>query len=808
MQDVRLALRNLRTQPGYSVVAILTLMLGIAANTAVFTVVNAVLLAPLPYEDPDNVVILNEQTPQFPAVTVTRHNYEAWRDRAQSFSAMAAFRPTNMTLTGLGEPERLPVKMMSARLLPLLGVAVQEGRGFTAADDRAGAEGVALLSAGFARRRFVGDRPVGRTLQLDHQPYTVVGVLPDAFELFQPADIYVPFEPWSATLPDDRGWHPGILPVARLKQGVSLEQARVEMDAIARQLAAEFSATNADVRVLVSRVQDQLLQNARPALFVLSAAVLLVLLIACANVANLLLARAVGRQKEIAVRIALGASRARIVRQLVVESIVLACVGGLAGLLLAWWGVTLLTLTGASAAALPRAYRIGIAWPVAFFALCLSILTGVVFGLAPALRATHFDIRGSLNEEGRGTSASARHRRMRAALVVAEVALALVLLVTAGLLLRSFSTLTRVSPGFDPARLLVINLPLSPLVYGTAGSRTSLVDRILDRVGALPGVDEAGVTTMVPMAGAGATIHFHRVGRPPDSPDDYVMAGYRAVTPGYLSTLGVPLRRGRVLIAGDHDVSPRVVVVNESFARQFFPDLDAVGQRIQLGTEPADGFQSMEIVGIVADMKQSFETGAKAEMFVPYHQSPDPILGAMYLNTALVARTTGEPAAAVASIRAALTGIDPEQPLVNIRTMETAVAGTVAQPRLQTILLTIFAVAAATLAVVGVYGMMAYSVSQRIPEIAVRMAVGASPRRVVAMVVWEGTRLMLLGIGLGLVASAFAARAVQHLLFEVRGTDPTTFIVAPAILGGATLLASFVPAFRAARVSPLAALNR
>jgi len=259
---------------------------------------------------------------------------------------------------------------------------------------------------------------------------------------------------------------------------------------------------------------------------------------------------------------------------------------------------------------------------------------------------------------------------------------------------------------------------------------------------------------------------------------------------------------------GERVQPPRVVVVNESFARQFFPDLDAVGQRIQLGTEPADGFQSMEIVGIVADMKQSFETGAKAEVFVPYHQSPDPILGAMYLNTALVARTTGEPAAAVASIRAALTGIDPEQPLVNIRTMETAVAGTVAQPRLQTILLTIFAVAAATLAVVGVYGMMAYSVSQRIPEIAVRMAVGASPRRVVAMVVWEGTRLMLLGIGLGLVASAFAARAVQHLLFEVRGTDPTTFIVAQAILGGATLLASFVPAFRAARVSPLAALNR
>ena len=447
MQDIRLALRNLRLRPAFSAVVILTLTLGIGANTAVFTVMNAVVLAPLPYPNPRDVVVLNEQTPEIPLLSATRQNYEAWRDRAQSFSAMGAVRATNMTLTGGVEPERVPIKMMSASVLPLLGVSITNGRGFTQADDRPGAQGVALLAAGFAARRFAGTQPLGRSIELDNHSYTVVGVLPETFELFQAADVYVPYGPWAATLPDDRGWHPGILPIARLKPGVSIDQARVEMDAIAQQLEAEFRDSNTSVRVLVSRVQEQMVQNVRPALLILSAAVLVVLLIACANVANLLLARAVGRQKEIAVRVALGASRGRIVRQLIVESIVLSSVGGAAGLALAWWGVSLLALTGATAATLPRAYRIGVAWPVAFFALALSVVTGLIFGLLPALQGTRFDIRESLHEEGRSASASRRHRSIRAVLVVGEVALALVLLVGAGLLLRSFSALTHVSPG-------------------------------------------------------------------------------------------------------------------------------------------------------------------------------------------------------------------------------------------------------------------------------------------------------------------------------------------------------------------------
>ena len=806
MHDLRLAFRTLLARPGFSVIAIVTLALGIGANAAVFTVFHAVLLAPLPYVDPQQVVMLNEQTPQFPSVSVTRFNYEDWRARAQSFSGVAAFRTTSMTLTGSGDPERLATKMLSSNLLPLLGVAVAHGRQFTEADDRPGAEGVAILSAAFAHRKFGDQVSVGKAIQLDNRPYTIVGVLPATFELFQPAAIYVPFGPWAATLPNDRGWHPGIFPIARLKAGVTIDDARVEMDAISQQLEAEHRDSNTDVRALVTPLQEVLVQNVRPALLMLLGAVALVLLIACANVANLLLARASSRQKEIAVRLTLGASRLRIVRQLVVESVMLAGVGGAVGLLIATWGVSLLgttTVTG-----LPRAQNIGVAWPIVVFAFALSMLTGVVFGLVPALQSTRVDLRGSLNEQGRGSSRSVRHRRMHSVLVVAEIALALVLLIGAGLLFRSYSALTRVSPGFDAEKLLLVNLPLSPRTYREDAARTAVVERLVERVRALPSVRGAAITTTLPMAGAGATIHFNRIAQPPRGPDDYIMAGYRAVTPEYLGTLGVPLRRGRMLEARDRERAPLVVVINESMAHQFFADVDPVGQHIQLGTEPSPGDPTITIVGVVGDVKQSFEAASKAEMFLPYGQYPDPILAGMYLNIALVVRTDGDAGLVAPSVRAAVREIDPNQPLVNVRMMTTAMAATVAQPRLQMVLLVIFASVAVALAVVGVYGVMAYTVSQRIPEIGVRMAIGASPQRVIAMVVWQGLQLGLIGIAIGLVAAAFAAEAVRALLFGVRGLDPLTFLGAAAVLYAAALLACYIPARRAARISPLAALGR
>ena len=793
-------------RPGFAATSIVTLALGIGATTAVFTVFNAVLLAPLPYERPEDVVVLQERTPQFAAVSVTRYNYEDWRGRAQSFTGVAAFRALNVTVTGAGDPERVPAKMITADLLPLLGVPIERGRGFTGADDRPGAEGVTLLSAGFADRKFTGESALGRTLEIDNKPYTVIGVLPRRFELFLPAEIYLPFGPWAAALPEDRGWHPGILPIARLKRGVSLEDARVEMDAIARDLELQHPDSNREVRVLVTPAAELLVQNVRTALRLLLGAVVLVLLIACANVANLLLARGVGRQREIALRIALGAGRLRIVRQLLVESTVLACVSGAFGLLVAMWGVSV--LGAASAAALPRAQNIGVAWPVALFTLCVSVVTGLVFGLIPAIQAIRSDVRESLNEEGRSGLGGVRHRKMRTALVVAEVGLALVLLVGAGLLLRSFSTLTRVPPGFDPENLFVVNLPLSAQKYGRDPVRTAAVDGILGRVGELPGVSAAAMTTGLPMSGEGATIHFNRTAFPPKGAADYLMAGLRAVTPGYFETLGIPLQRGRTFTPRDREGAPHVAVINESMARQFFSGMDPVGQRLQLGTEPATDVPSIEIVGVVGDVKQSFQLGSKAEMFLPYGQYPDPILVGMYLNTVLVVRTNGEPSLVTAAVRSAVAAVDPGQPLVNPRTMATSIGNTVAQPRLQTRLLILFAILAITLAAVGVYSVMAYTVSQRIPEIGVRMALGASPNRVVAMLVWQGGRLALLGLGLGLVAAAFAGRAAESLLFSVHGLDPLTFTVAPAVVVAAALVATWVPARRAARITPLAALGR
>jgi len=806
MHDLRLGLRNLWRRPAFAIIAILTLALGLGANVAVFSVSNAVLLAPLPYVHPEQVVLLAEQTPQIPTISTTIYNYEDWRDRAKSFSGMAAFRPTNVTVAGLGDPERVPAKMITSSLLPLLGISIEKGRGFGAADDRAGAEHVAILSEPYAARRFPGQDSIGQTLQLDNLPYTVVGVMPSHFELFQPADVYVPFEPWAATLPEDRGWHPGIFPIARLKDGVTLEEARAEMDGISAQLEAEYSESNKNLRALVTPAQEQLVKNIRPAILLLTGAVALVLLIACANVANLLLARAVDRQKEIAVRIALGAGRLRIVRQLIVESVLLSCVGGAAGLLVTTWVVSY--LTGSAIASLPRIQKVGIEWQVVVFALVLAVVTGVIFGLVPALHATQVPIRASLNEESRGGSGSVRQRKLHSSLVVLEVCVALVLLVGAGLLVRSFAALTHVPPGFNAANLLVVNLPLSPQQYQDDVSRSSVVDRIVSSVRSLPGVEAAGMTTMLPMAGAGTTIHFNRAAYPPKGPDDYVMAGYRAVTPGYLSTLGVPLVRGRLLTDADRQGAPKVVVVNESMARLYFPDRDALGQRIQLGTVPSTDFPTIEVVGIVGDMKQSFETGSNAEMFVPYPQFPDPILAGMYLNTALVVRTSGSPLDIVKSVRAAILEIDPGQPLVNVRTMEAAMAGTVAQPRFQMTLLMIFASIAVALSAVGVYGIMAYTVSQRTPEIGVRMAVGASPNQVIAMVVWQGARLAVMGVVLGLIAAALAAGAMQAWLFDVKGLDPLTFIVAPMVLGLAALLASYIPARRAARISPLAAMGR
>jgi putative ABC transport system permease protein len=790
-------------------VAVLTLALGIGANTANFTVVNAVLLRPLPFGEPDRLVLLAERTTQFPTVTTSWPNFVDWRDGSRSFDAVAAMRPLTMTLTEQGEPDRIAAKMVTASLLPMLRVLPAIGRAFTGDDDKAGAEGVVLLSDALWRRRF-GAAPgvVGRSITLDNQPYAVAGVMPPGFQLLQPADLLIPIGPWAATLPmDDRTWHPGIFPIARLKPGVDLATAQAELDVISSRLAAQYPEGNHGVSTEAKPLQDFAVQNVRQSLLVLVAAVGFVLLIACANVANLLLARAVGRQKEIAIRTAIGASRTRIAAQLFVESVVLALGGGLTGLLLAIWAVPLLAaLAGANT---PGAGAIGIDPAALVFTIGVSIATGFVFGLAPALQTARVDVSAAINEGGRGTAAGAGHHRLRSLLVVAEMALATMLLVGAGLLARSLVRLQDVSPGFEAAGVLVADVPLSPVTYATAAKRNAFVDRLRARARMLPGVTFAEVATAPPFSGNGSTIHFNITGRPPKGPEDYIITGYRAVSDGYFGALRIPLVAGRTFASRDRDESPPVAIVNEAFVRRFLGGAakPSLGARAQLGTTPEDDAPVMEIVGVVGDTKQAFEAATQPTLYVPYEQYPLEILGGMYRNLSIVLKTAGDPASAAGGLRAAVQEVDRDQPLVRLRTMQEAMAESVAQPRLRTMLLALFSAIALALSLVGVYGVMAYAVSERTHEIGVRMALGASPADIRSLVVGQGTRLAAIGIGIGIVGALATSRALGALLFGVSATDPATFGLAAMFLGVAGVAAAYVPARRASRIDPVVLLR-
>ena len=813
MRDVRYAIRVLAARPAFSLVAILTLALGIGANTAIFTVVDAVLLRPLPYRDPSGLMLLVEHTSQFQTLTTSWQNYGDWRDESRSFDTVAAVRSLTMTLTGDGEPDRVPAKMVTATLLPMLGVSPALGRTFAAADDRPGAAGVALVSDALWHRRFGGATDVvGRAVTLDNQSYTIVGVLPPGFQLLAAADVFVPMGPWTVTLPDDRGWHPGIFPIARLKSDVSVARAQAEMDLIAARLAGKYPETNHGVTMEVKPLHDYAVQNVRQSLLVLVAAVGFVLLIACANVANLLLARAVGRQREMAIRTAIGASRLRIAGQLLIESLVLALAGGVAGLLLAFWTVPILAaLAGANT---PGATTIAIDPAALAFTIGVSLATGFAFGFAPVVQTTRVDVSAAINEGGRGAGAGAGHHRLRAMLVVAEMALATVLLVGAGLLSKSLARLQDVPTGINSAGVLVADAPLSPVKYATGEQRTIFADRLRERLRALPGVRLAEIATAPPFSGNGTTIHFNIVGRLPRGPEEYILTGYRAVSDGYFRALGIPLLAGRAFSARDRERSAAVGVVNETFVKRFFGGEAgrAIGARAQLGATPSpiagpDGAPLMEIVGVVGDTKQAFEAALQPTMFVPYEQFPIDILAGMYRNLSIVLKTDGDPLTLAGGLRAAMRDVDREQPLVRVRTMDDAMSESVAQPRLRTTLLVLFSAVALVLSLVGVYGVMAYAVSERTHELGVRMALGARPADIRALVVNEGTRLTAAGIIAGLAGALATSRGLGALLFGVSATDPVTFAIAAAGLALAGVAAAYVPARRASRIDPVVLLR-
>ena len=802
LQDVRYAFRLLAKSPGFTAIAILTLALGIGANTAIFSVVNGVLLRPLPFRDPSQLVLIAEKS-SFPVISTSYENYLDWRDQSHSFESMEATRGGAITLTGAGDPERLNVRMVTAGLFSMLGINARVGRTFLPEEDRAGGTPVALLSYGLWQRRFGGSQEIiGKAINLDAQPYTIVGILPSGFQILQPADIFLPFMPWAKTLPDDRNWHPGIIPLARLKSGVSREQARVDMVGITKRLEQQYPDYNTGTSADVVGLQDQIVQNSRPALLLLLGAVSFVLLISCVNVANLLLARAASRGREVAIRTALGAGRARVIRQLLTESVLLSLAGGLLGVLMA--SAALGPLLKLAAGSVPQGAPIGLdPWVLAFTA-GVSLLTGLLFGIVPAMRTAKLDLREALNEGSRGSTAGPGQHRLRGVLVAMEIALAMLLLVGSGLLLRSFSRLQEVPPGFQPDHLLVADIPLSQTAYAKPENRYQFFDRLVERARTLPGVRSAAAASFLPVSGGGSVIHFNITGRPPKSPHEFVAAGYRTITPNYLETLGVPLLQGRLFTHADNEKSPAVVAINATMAHTFFPNENPLGKRLQLGALPDQQVPTMEIVGVVGDVRPGLGIDPQAEMYLPYRQA-DLVLPVFQLS--VVMRTAGDPTLQTSALRSALAEIDPNQPLVRVRTMEENMATTVAQPRFRAWLIGIFAALALVLAAVGVYGVMSYTVTQRTSEIGVRVTMGAQPQDVFRIIVGEGLRLALIGVGVGLVTALALTRLLRSFLFGISAYDPLTFVGVSLLLTFVAVAASFFPARRATLVDPLVALR-
>jgi len=802
LQDLRYAFRLLAKSPSFTLIAVLTLALGIGANTAIFTVVNGVLLRPLGFRDPSRVVLVAEKT-SYPTVSTSYENYIDWRGQSHSFESLEATRGTAITLTGTGEPERLNARMATAPLFSLLGVNAILGRTFLAEEDRAGGAPVVILSYGLWQRHFGAARDIlGKSITLDSQPYTVVGVLPGGFELLQPADVFLPFTPWAKTLPDDRNWHPGIFVIGRLKDGITREQARTEMVGITKRLEQQYPIYNTGKSADVVGLQEQLVQNVRPALLLLLGAVGAVLLIACVNVANLLLARAAARGREVAIRTSMGASRWRVTRQLITESLLLSLAGGTLGLLFAW--ASLGPLLKLSSTSVPAVLTVGLDRWVLFFTLVVSFVTGLVFGIVPAVRTAKLDLRETLNEGSRGSTTGIGQHRIRGVLVAAEIAMAMLLLVGAGLLLRSFSRLQEVPPGFQADHLLVADLPLSLTAYSKPQQRFEFFDRLVARAKSLPGVRSAGAASFLPVSGGGGALHFNINGRPPKSPHDYTVTGYRTVTPNYFETLGMPLAQGRFFTAADTEKAPTVVVINSAMARTYFPGENQLGKRLQLGAIPESDVPWMEVVGVVGDVRQGLDLDPQAEMYLPYRQA-DQVLPVFQLS--IVLRTATDPLLQAAALRSALGEIDPNQPLVRVRTMEENMAATVAQPRFRTWLIGIFAALALVLAGVGVYGVMSYTVTQRTSEIGIRVTLGAQPEDVFHIIVGEGLRLALAGVGAGILAALALTRLLRSFLYGVSAYDPLTFGGVALILTLVAVAASFFPARRATLVDPLVALR-
>ncbi|HEX8775370.1 MAG TPA: ABC transporter permease [Pyrinomonadaceae bacterium] len=793
-QDLRYGLRMLLKNPGFAVIAVIALALGIGANAAIFSVVNAVLLRSLPYDDPDRLIVLREnKIPQFPEFSVSPGNFLDWQKQNTVFEKLAAIRGFSYNLVGTGEPERLRGARISAGLFEMLGVKPAQGRTFLAEEDQPGRDSVVILSNSLWQRRFGADPNIlGRALTLNASTYTVIGVMPPDFQFpDRETELFTPVA-FDAKQAEQHGAH-YISVVGRLKPGVGLEQAQTEMSAIAARLSQQYPDSNAGWGVSLFRMQEYESRDIKQALLVLLGAVALVLLIACANVANLLLARATARAREIAIRTALGASRWRVIRQLLTESILLALVGGGLGLLLAVWGMDLLLALAPED--LPRVKNGALDARVLGFTILITLLTGIVFGLVPALQSSRPNLNETLKEGGRGTTGG--HHRVRGALVVTEVALAMMLLIGAGLLIRSFYRLQQVDPGFNPKNALAVTVSLPAKKYAEEEQQAAFFTQLIEKVSGLPGVVAVGATQSLPIQGD-YVLGFNIQGRPPDAPGEEPSTNYYAVSPDYFKAMGIPLLRGRLFTERDKKDTPRVAIINETMAKKFFPGEDPIGKGINVTNGPE---RFREIVGIVADVKQyGLDRPTTAQTYEPYLQTP-------FSGMTLIVRTEGNPTALNAGVRGQVLSIDKDQPVSRSRTLEEVIAESVAKQRFAMMLLGIFAVVALILAAVGLYGVMSYSVTQRTHEIGIRMALGAQQKDVLKLVVGQGMILALIGVGVGLLASLALTSVMRTLLFGITATDPLTFLAIPLLLAVVALAASLMPARRAMKVDPMIALR-
>lgn len=807
-QDIRYGVRMLLKAPSFSIVATIALALGIGANTAIFSVVNAVLLRPLPFVSADQLMMVWETDPSrgMKRGSASYPNFVDWRAQNTVFERMSTFYVGDFILTGQADSARLQGAVVNADLFPLLGVTPVLGRGFRSEEDQPGDSGrVVLLSHDLFRKRFNSDpNVVGQSMVLDGKTYNIVGVMPQAFQFPIQNE---PVELWTTVSGDMEGEEPMssqrgahyMNVIARLKPGVIRDQAQVEMTTIAARLEQQYPDKNLHRGLSVEPALEALVGDIRPALLILLGAVGCVLLIACANVANLLLARAMTRHKEMAIRSALGASRLRVVRQLLTESVLLSLAGGALGLVLAGWWADLLVALGKQD--IPRALNVGMDWRVLGFTLLVSVLTGVVFGLVPALHSSKTELTESLKEGGRGSGEGARRNRIRGLLVVGELAVAVVLLVGAGLLIQSLWRLRQVSPGFQPENVLTLVVGIPEVKYPTE-KQAHFYDDLTTRIKTFPGVQVASSVIPLPLSGDRFSISFEVDGRPV-AEGDQPSADFFAVNFDYFRAMGIPIVKGRDFTKRDDRKAPGVIIVTEAFARQYFPGEDALGKRIKPSINTFEGEKTVmrEIIGVVGDVRnRNLSTEAKPAYYLPQAQVP-------FNQMTIVVKTTNDPRSLITAVQNEVKSMDPDLPVFSIKTLDDYLAASVAAPRFNTTLLSLFAAVALVLTMVGLYGVMSYSVAQRTNEIGIRMALGAQTRDVLSLIVGQGVKLVAVGLAIGLLGAFALMRIMASLLFGVTTKDPLTFAVVAGLLGLVAVLACYIPARRAARVDPIEALR-